>query len=82
MKFELKKRSQDEMEFEDEIDYPADISLKERFKKFKGLKNFRTSEWKKNVFVIIILINNNYHLRMDYQTNTKKFLYMTTIKEL
>lgn len=49
IKFELKTRSKDELEFEDEIDYPADISLKERFKKYKGLKNFRTSEWKKNV---------------------------------
>jgi pre-rRNA-processing protein TSR1 len=48
----LKKRSKDEMEFEDEVDYPADISVKERFKKYKGLKNFRTSEWKKTVFYI------------------------------
>ena len=55
LKFELQKRSKDEMEFEDEVDYPADILCKDRFKKYKGLKNFKTSEWKKTVEYLIIL---------------------------
>jgi len=42
---ELAKRDEDEREFADEVDYPTNISLRERFKKYSGLKSFRTTEW-------------------------------------
>ena len=60
LKFELKKRSKDELEFEDEVDYPADILCKDRFKKYKGLKNFKTSEWKKTVFLMGNMISKGF----------------------
>ena len=56
----MKKRSQDEMEFEDEVDYPADIPIRDRFKKYKGLKNFKTSEWNKNVKIEDISKKNTF----------------------
>ena len=37
------------MDFDDEADYPADLPVKERFSKYKGLKNFKTAEWNKYV---------------------------------
>ena len=49
LKFEIRQRTNDELEFEDEVDYPANVSLRDKFKKYKGLKSFKTSEWKKYV---------------------------------
>lgn len=45
LKFKLMERTEDEMEFVDEVDYPVHISLKDRFHKYTGLKSFRNSEW-------------------------------------
>jgi pre-rRNA-processing protein TSR1 len=45
IKFEIKKRAQDALEFEDELDYPATVSMKERVSKYKGLKSFRAADW-------------------------------------
>lgn len=34
--------------FEDEIDYQIGTDLIDRFKKYVGLKSFKTSDWTKN----------------------------------
>lgn len=79
LKFELKKRSKDDLEFEDEVDYPADVSLRDRFKKYKGLKNFRTAEWKKTVLKPIPVAKGSVRTgcpwsmrRYSFTTNTSK----------
>lgn len=42
---ELVKRDDDEKEFEDEVDYPTNVMCQDRFRKYKGLKRFRTGDW-------------------------------------
>ena len=44
IKFEIKQREEDELEFEDEAEYSANVLAKDKFRKYKGLKNFKTSD--------------------------------------
>jgi hypothetical protein len=47
---ELAKREDDEREFADEVDYPTTINVRDRFRKYTGMKSFRSTEW--NPYVI------------------------------
>lgn len=38
-------RKDDELEFEDEVEYAAEEVLREKYREFQGLKNFKTSAW-------------------------------------
>jgi pyruvate dehydrogenase E1 component beta subunit/pre-rRNA-processing protein TSR1 len=35
------RRAEDELEFEDEVEYDVEVKLRERYSKYTGLKNFR-----------------------------------------
>jgi pyruvate dehydrogenase E1 component beta subunit/pre-rRNA-processing protein TSR1 len=39
----MEKRAEDELEFEDEVEYNMDVQLRERYSKYTGLKNFSTA---------------------------------------
>lgn len=41
----LRLLERDEMEFPDEVETPLDISARERFARYRGLQNFKTSPW-------------------------------------
>ena len=49
----MRVRSKDDLEFEDEIDYQPTESLRDKLKKYNGLKNFRTTEYNPYVFLFI-----------------------------
>ncbi|KAJ2083901.1 ribosome biogenesis protein tsr1 [Coemansia sp. RSA 988] len=42
---ERERLNRDDQQFPDEIDTPMDMSARERFARFRGLKSFRTSPW-------------------------------------
>ena len=44
-KTKLKYRTQEEMEFPDEVDTPIDIPSRERFSKYKGLASMKQNSW-------------------------------------
>ncbi len=41
----LLKRGEDELEFEDEVEYDSNTILSERYKKYKYLPSFYKTEW-------------------------------------
>ena len=45
MKTGLKYRTQEEMEFQDEVDTPIDIPAKERFHKYRALESMKSGLW-------------------------------------
>ncbi|EMR10617.1 hypothetical protein PNEG_01320 [Pneumocystis murina B123] len=44
------KEREEDRDFPDEVIVSSDVSLKKRFKKYRGLKNFRTSPWDPNEY--------------------------------
>jgi len=42
---QLAKRDGDDEEFLDQIDYPPDVKVYERFMKYRAMKSFKTTEW-------------------------------------
>ncbi len=46
---QVQARPPEEREFEDEVEYPATVSLAEKFQDYRGMKSFRTSVWSKFV---------------------------------
>lgn len=42
---DYRSQTKDDREFPDEVDYDPSISARERFRKYRGLKSFRESQW-------------------------------------
>ena len=38
-------RTEDEMEFQDEVEYAAEEKVREKFREYQGLKSFKSSSW-------------------------------------
>lgn len=45
---EKKKLEREEIQFPDEVETPKDVLARERFARYRGLENFRSTEWDKN----------------------------------
>jgi pre-rRNA-processing protein TSR1 len=41
----VQTRADEDLDYEEEADYTAETSLKDKFRKYKGMQNFRTTEW-------------------------------------
>jgi len=68
MRFVMPERDEDELEFDDEVDYPHTINLREKYHKYKGLKSFKKSDWDKyenlpDEYEKIIYFKNYLHSR-------------------
>jgi pre-rRNA-processing protein TSR1 len=42
---EMQMRGDDELEFEDEVEYAAEELLREKYRHYQGLKSFKSSQW-------------------------------------
>ncbi|EGR34439.1 ribosome biogenesis protein, putative [Ichthyophthirius multifiliis] len=42
---ELLERNEDELEFEDEVEYNTQLQIRDRYEKYQGMKSFKNSEW-------------------------------------
>lgn len=42
---EMVSRNADELEFEDEVDYPPTTLLRDRYQKYQGMKSFKNDDW-------------------------------------
>lgn len=45
----IQRRSDEEKEFEDEVEYDAEVSLKQRYKHYRHLASFVKDDWNKFV---------------------------------
>lgn len=52
---QLTRRGDDEKDFEDEVEYPSDIRVSERYNKYRGLKSFKATEWSPYVQIYCLI---------------------------
>lgn len=43
--YEIERRGPDDLDYEDEVEYGVEVKLRERYEKYQGLKNIRTTEF-------------------------------------
>ena len=43
--FELEKRDDDELMYDDEVEVDAGVPLRDRFTNYQTMKSFKTSDW-------------------------------------
>ena len=41
----MEERAREDMDFRDEVDTPLDMNARDRFSKYRGIKNLKTAEW-------------------------------------